>query len=124
MIQKDHVHPTTAQLIQEQDLIGVLPRQPVRRMNVQPIDDAQGCHITQSFQGRTNQGCAAIPVVDKDQFRVEFETLLLESFLQGLYLAGDGLSLRLLLGGDAGIEGSSCTRLGHYTAHRRFSTRL
>ena len=68
MIEEDYFHAAALQLIQQQYLIGVLPRESVGAMNVEAINRARGCYITQSFQGWSNQRCSAIPFIEKPPF--------------------------------------------------------
>jgi len=97
MVQERHLHPLPVQLLQQQDLIGALPRQPVRGIHVQPVDQAQRRQVPQTLQGRTHERRPAVAVVDKTQFLVQYQTLLPHPFLQGLHLTGDGLILHLLV---------------------------
>ena len=104
MIEEDHFDAAARELVQQQDLIGVLAREPVRAVNVQAIDRAGGRHVTQSLQGRSNQRGPAVSFVQKSHLRFQRQTVVGDPLLQRRHLAGNGRRLCLLLRRNPGVD--------------------
>src|SRR5947209_9576182 len=75
-------------------------------MYVEPIEVAGRSQITQPLQGWTNQGGAAIAIVDELAVRGEGQTVRGNARAEGGMLTGNGVIVGLLLRGDPGINGS------------------
>lgn len=45
VVQEDDLHPGPAELIDQQDLVGVFPGQAIRRVDREPVDAARGNYI-------------------------------------------------------------------------------
>ncbi len=65
MIEKHHFHPRVTQFLPQQDLVGILAGQSVRRVDLEPLDQPQGRHVPQPLQGRPRQGRPTVAVVEK-----------------------------------------------------------
>jgi hypothetical protein len=94
-VEENYLHAATLQLIHQQELICVLPREPVRRMYVESIDGPIGYLVAQSFQGRSDQTGAAVTIVDKAQLRIQDMAVRFNALPQGGQLTGDGSGLGL-----------------------------
>jgi hypothetical protein len=105
VIEKHDLHPAAFQLLQQQHLIGIWARQAVWRMHRELIDPARGGDITQALQGRADQGCPAVPLVNEDQVLQQWHPGGSDPLPQGSELTLNGVGLRLLLTGDPGIDG-------------------
>jgi hypothetical protein len=78
-------------------LIRVTTRESVESQNIDPVDAAASYCIAQSFECRSNQRRAAIPVVDEDVVRLQCNLVVLGSLLQRRYLAANGIATCLLV---------------------------
>lgn len=104
-VEEDDFDPVAVELFKEQHLVGVFACQTIRGVDIEAVELASGSSVAQAFQGRPPQGGAAVAVVGEAAGRVELQAIVADAFVQGIDLAGDGLPLGLLLGGDAGIKG-------------------
>jgi hypothetical protein len=114
-VEKDDLDAGTAQLINQQNLIGVAARQAVGRMNVEPIKRAGRRQITQPLQRWADQGGAAVAVIDKTMVGQNGQLIGRNPRLQRRELTGNGVAARLLLIRYAGIERRTQI-LSHVTA--------
>jgi hypothetical protein len=103
-IEKDNRYPCVGQFFHEQHLVGIPTRQAVRGTDRESIDAAQRGEIPQALQAGTNQGRAALPIVDKRALGRKVQTILTGPFVQGGHLAFDRLGRGLALRGDARVE--------------------
>src|SRR5262249_8416354 len=62
--------------------------------------------VPQPLQSGPQQGAAAVAVVQKAQLVVEAEAIRGGPAAEGIDLAGDGALVRLMVGRNAGVEGS------------------
>src|SRR5215204_6831866 len=106
-IEKDDLDPSPVELVDQQHLIGVAPRQSVGGVDVQAIEVAGRNGIAQTLERGPHQGGSAVAVVDKATIGRQAETVLREAGLQRRDLAVDGVAGRLLLGRDAGVDGDA-----------------
>ena len=66
-VQENDLDPRTVDLVPEQYLIGILPCEPIRGVNVETLQ-APGCtHIPQSLQPGAHQDRPTLPCIDKLQ---------------------------------------------------------
>ena len=72
----------TPQFIHQQNLVRILARQSVRRMNVNAIHGAIGHGVAQTLQCRPDQGRAAVAFVDEAQFTRNGKPVLHNTLLQ------------------------------------------
>jgi hypothetical protein len=113
-IQEDDLHPGAPQLVYEQHLIGVAPRQAIRRVDIDPVQPAGRRKVAQLLEGRSRQSGATVAVIDEALHRREDQSVRRNARLQGRDLAGTGILAALLLGGDPGIDGSTKQLLHAY----------
>src|SRR5215212_2337539 len=106
-IEEDNLNPSPVELVDQQHLISVAPRQSVGGVNVQAIEVAGRHGIAQTLEGGPHQGGSAVALVDKATIGRQAETVLREAGLQCRDLAVDGVAGRLLLGRDAGVDGDA-----------------
>ncbi len=104
MIEEDHFHAAALQLVQQQDLIGILPRKSIGAMNVQTIDGAGRRHVTQSFQRGSNQCCSTVALIEKTHLRFQRQTVGGDPPLKSIHLAVDGRRFCLLLRRNPGVD--------------------
>ena len=76
-------------------------------MDVNPIDGSSRYRIAQTLKSRTDECCAAVPLINKTVVRFERQPVLENACFQRRHLAGDGPLLGLLVGGDARLEGNA-----------------
>ncbi len=90
--------------------MGIISGQAVGGMDVEAVETARRRVVAEPLQTRTDQGAAAVAVVEIGGFVIDVEAVGLDPGLDFLDLAGDGVVLGLLVGGDACVE--SDTRKG------------
>ena len=105
MVEENDFYAGALKLVDQQDLVRILAGEPVRRMHVHALDTAQGNRISQPLQGGTQQGRTAVAFVEELTLGWCFTSLSRHAFLKGSHLAGNGLGVGLLLGGNTGIQG-------------------
>ena len=64
-VDKPDLHTQAAQLFNQEDLIGLLARQPIGGMHIESGNDPGTHGIAQALQGRTDQRGAAIAIIKK-----------------------------------------------------------
>ena len=106
-IEEDDLNPRPVELVNQQHLISVAPRQSVRGVDVQAIKVAGRHGITQTLERGPHQGGSAVALVGKATLGRQADTVLREAGLQGRDLAIDGVAGGLLLGRDAGVDGDA-----------------
>src|SRR3954467_9233219 len=106
-IEEDDLNPRPVELVHQQHLISVAPRQSVRGVDVQAIKVAGRHGIAQTLEGGPHQGGSAVALVGKATLGRQGEAVLREAGLQRRDLAIDGVAGRLLLGRDAGVDGDA-----------------
>jgi hypothetical protein len=55
IIEEDYFDTTPPQFIDQENLIGVLTGQTIRRVDIEPVKGSHRRHVTKSLQGRPNQ---------------------------------------------------------------------
>src|SRR3954447_22032050 len=93
-IEEDDLNPRPVELVHQQHLISVAPRQSVRGVNVQAIEVAGRHGITQTLERGLHQGGSAVALVGKATLGYQGETVLREAGLQCRDLAVDGVAGR------------------------------
>jgi hypothetical protein len=106
-VQEDHLDPGAVEFVDQQHLIGVASRQPVGRVDIEPIQIAGGNRIAQPLQRRPHQSGAAIALIGEAVVRLQRQTVLDDLRRERGDLADDGLVCALLLGRDASIKGGA-----------------
>lgn len=94
-----------AEFLEEQNLIGVAPRQAIRGQDGDDVDLAITHRITQGIQARPIKPGTAVAFITEDMAVVQVVAVGLGPGAQGDELAVDGLLALLAFGGDAGIDG-------------------
>ncbi len=102
-VEKHQIDTGALKLIDQHHLIGILTRQPIRRVHIDPFDLAVSDRIAQPFQCRAYERRAAVTGVDKLVIRAEYRAVVCDALTQRRELAVDDLGLGLLFGGDPGI---------------------
>src|SRR5690349_1115012 len=97
-VEEDDLDPGAAELVDQEDLVGVAARQPVGRVDVDTIERSGGGRVAQPFEGRADERGPAEALVEEAMLGRDAQPLLREARLQGGELAGDGLVGRLLVG--------------------------
>src|SRR4051812_20667991 len=97
-VEEDDLDPGAAELVDQEDLVGVAARQPVGRVDVDAIERARGGRVAQALEGRADERGPAVALVEEAMLGRDAQPLLREARLQGGELAGDGLVGRLLVG--------------------------
>jgi hypothetical protein len=64
-VQENDLHAHPLALIDQQDLIGIFAGEAIRRMHIEAIDRARRHQITQTFEGRADEGRPAIAFIQK-----------------------------------------------------------
>jgi hypothetical protein len=106
-VEKHDLDPEAPEFVDQQDLIGIAAGQPIRRMDVDPIDGSGRHRISQMLKSRTDERRTAVPLINKTVVRFEMQPVLEDACFQRRHLAGDGPLLGLLVGGDASIKGNA-----------------
>src|SRR5215831_3871248 len=107
-VEEDDLHPGPPKLVDQQDLIGILTRQPIRGMHIHAVHRAPGDDITQALESGPNQGRSTIALVQKLHRLGHHQALGRDALAQGCYLAGDRMGLGVRIGRDAGVERHLC----------------
>src|ERR1700761_3772205 len=82
-------------------------------MDINPIDGPGGHPIPQTFESRTDEGGAAVTLINKTVVWFEIKTVLYNLRFQSRYLTGNGSLLSLLFRGDTSVEGNTECRHAH-----------
>jgi hypothetical protein len=112
-VEKDDLHPEALELIDHQDLIGITAGQAIGGMDVDPIDGPGGHPIPQTFESRTDEGGAAVALINKTVVWFEMKPVLYNLRFQSRHLTGNGSLLGLLFRGDTSVEGNTECRHAH-----------
>lgn len=84
-------------LLQQQHLMHVVPRQPVRCRDQHPVEDAQRHAVAQPLQAGPLEIGAAVAVIAEDVLVRHWPALRLGTPLQAIQLLGDPVGLGLAL---------------------------
>src|SRR4051794_791287 len=104
-VEEDDLDPGAAQLVDQQDLVGVAARQPVGRVDVDTIERARGGRVAQALEGRADERGPAVALVDEAVLGRDAQPIPRQARVEGGELARDGLVGRLLVGRYAGVDG-------------------
>lgn len=104
VIQEHEFHTMMFHFIDQQYLVGVLARQSIGRMHVDAIDAPRIGHISQLLQSWPYKRASAVSIIDESQFRLQIQTIVANTLLKCLDLAGDRLLLGLLFGRHSSID--------------------
>ena len=103
-VEKHDLHARTADLLDQEHLVGVAPGQAIRGMDVDAVDGAGRHGVAQPLQGGTQQGGAAVALVEEGVLRLEPRAVGRDPLSQAGDLAGDGAAVCLLLARHPGVE--------------------
>ena len=120
-IQKDQFDATPPQLLDKQNLVGVLPGQAIRRMHVQAVKGARIGRVAQSFQRGTRQRRSTVAFVDEAKFFFKGTAVAGNTLLECFELAADRVLFRLLLRGNPRVNRHSNVMALHGN-HAPFAT--
>ena len=107
VMQERHLAVRATKLLEQQNLIGILARQPVRAEHRHDVDGGVADGIPQAVQPRPVQPGAAVALVAEHMGVGQGMTLGHNPGLQGSKLAMDGLLPLLALCRDPGIDGNA-----------------
>ena len=103
-LREHDLDPAARELLQQQHLVGVAAREPVRRMTEHHFEAPLERSVAKPLQRRPVQAGAREPVVLEDQLLGDDQAALLGQFTQRGGLAGDRLLLALALGGHPRVD--------------------
>jgi hypothetical protein len=103
-VQEHDLNARPHQLLDENNLVGVVAHQTVGRMHVEPVQGTSGGHVPKAFQGGPDQGRAAEPVVHEPELVLECVSVRGDTFLESRDLALDRASRGLLFGGNPCVD--------------------
>src|SRR6516162_5396234 len=104
MVEEDDLDPAAVQLVDQEDLVGVPPGEAVGGEDVEPVQGAGGRLVPRPLQRWSDERAATVALVDEGHLRVQVQAVAADAVPQGVDLAGDGVVLGLVLGGDAGVD--------------------
>ncbi len=111
-VQEDDIDAYALQLVYEQHLVGVLARQPIRRVHVEAIHPSRCRHIAQLLEGRAHEGRPAVALINERKLVGELGPIGGDALAQGGELTGDRAGAHLVFARHPGVGG--CL----YFAHR------
>ncbi len=91
-IEEHHLGASTSELFDEQHLVSIPSRKPVRRMYINAVDFASCYNVSQPLQGWARQGRSAATFVDKGVVRVDRRLVAYSPLAQSRYLACNGVA--------------------------------
>ena len=94
-----------AELLQQEDLVGVAPGQPVGAVDAEDVELALAGGVAEAVECGAVEPRARVALVDVDMIVLEFVAVGGRPAAQGVELAVDGLLTPLLLGRDPGVDG-------------------
>jgi len=94
-LEKPHFSTEARELLDQQRLVHVAPREPVRRVAEYHLDPDLGHHVAQALQGRTHKRRARVPFVLEHPVGGNLKPRGGRVRLQGRRLTGDRLLLLL-----------------------------
>ena len=111
--QEDDLDAATGEFLEDQDLIGILAREPIRVEDVEAVDGPGGGLVPEPLEARAGQDAPADAVVDEAQLGVAFQGVARDALRDRLELAGDRVLLGLLFAGDPGVDRHTEIVIGH-----------
>ena len=103
-VEEAGLDPVTSELFDQQDLVGVLPTQPVRTVHEHHLDVAGGCQVAHLFQSRPFERRPAIAFVFEDPLPGHLQIERRGPFDQRRRLARDRVRFALLIRGHARVD--------------------
>jgi hypothetical protein len=119
VVQERHLAAGPAELLQEQDLVGVAPRQAIGAQHRDEPDGAVADGVAQRVEAGSVEAATAVALVAEDVLLRKLVSLSPDPVPKGGELAVDGLLAFLALGRDAGIEGGAHGGLASACGRRR-----
>jgi hypothetical protein len=108
-VQEHQLDAATTPLVEKKNLIRVVTGQPVRRMDVDPINGADGGQIAQPIQSWADQRRSAISIIDKLSLARHRCAVAFGALAERCCLTFNRVRGRLLFAGDTRVErGSKC----------------
>ena len=104
MTSRAGLDPVTSELFDQQDLVGVLPTQPIRTVHEHQLDVAGGCQVAHLFQSRPFESRPAIAVVFEDPLLGHLQIQRRGPIDQRRRLARDRVRFALLIRGHARVN--------------------
>jgi hypothetical protein len=89
-VEEDDLGPGPPELLHQDDLVGIAPGQAIGRMDVKTVHRTGGDRVAQALQRGTQQGIAAVAVVDEAMLRHGADAILDQADVKRGELAGDG----------------------------------
>src|SRR5512134_1729656 len=107
VVEERHRAAGTAELLEDQDLIGVLAREAVRAEHRDDVDLGIADGVSKCVEPWAIEPCAAVALVAEGMLGLKLMAGLLRPGAQGRDLAVDRLLALLPLGGDPSIDGGA-----------------
>jgi hypothetical protein len=104
-VEEHHLRPVLLQLLDQEHLVHVVARQPVRRGDQDAVQPGTRRGVAQAVQARAPEARAAVAVVAEDVLRRQGPALRRGMGVQAIELLLSGLRLDLALGRDPGVRG-------------------
>ena len=104
-MQEDDLDTQPPHLFDQQDLLGIVPRQPIGRMDREPVDRPSNRRLPETLKCWADQRCATLAVVKKLQCRWHDEPIGGDPDVQGGDLARNRLGIGVVLGRPPGGNG-------------------
>ena len=107
VLQERHLAARPAELLEQQNLVSVAPRQTIGAQHRDEVDSAVADGVAQGVEAGSVEAGATVALVTEDVLLRELAPSSRGPAPQGGELAADGLLAFLALGRDAGIEGGA-----------------
>jgi hypothetical protein len=104
IVQKNDFDIAFLELFQKHNLIGIVARQAIGRVHIEPIDAAAVNDIAKFFQSRADERVSAVTFIQKTELLIDPQAVLSDASPQHVHLALDGQVPRSLLGTDTCIQ--------------------
>ena len=96
MIEEDDLDTLPLKFLHQEHLIRITPREAIRRVDVDPIEDTSRGLVAEAFQSWTEECATAVALVDEAQFGFQAQAIGLDASFKSLDLAGDRVGFGLL----------------------------
>jgi hypothetical protein len=92
VVEKHHLHAGMLELIEEKHLVGIVPRQSIRRVYVHSIKRSQRRKITKTLERGTDQSPSTVAFIDEGEVSLQVKTIASHLLLERFELTRDGAS--------------------------------
>jgi hypothetical protein len=109
-VDEHHLDTGALEFIDEYGLVGEIPAQAIRGVDIEAVQAASGRQVAQPLQGRPQQGGPAAAVVEETPLRRHDAAVGLGPLQQGGHLAGDAALQGLTATRHPGLQGDPQAR--------------